>query len=103
MIFYLAPIFLVTFFLLYTLTTAYKPSLRNIPGPFLAKFTNLWRMYYVWRGDFHITVRDWHRKYGDLIRIGPNAVLLSQRGQYEKVFGFKEDFIKVCPPHAPRT
>jgi hypothetical protein len=77
------------------LYTAYKPNLREVPGPWLAKFTNLWRVYYAWRGDYPETLRKLHRQYGDLVRIGPNCVLLSGKGQFERILGFKEDFPKA--------
>jgi hypothetical protein len=78
------------------LYTAYRQDLRNVPGPWLAKFTNLWRVYYGWRGDYQQTLRQMQKQYGDLVRVGPTCVLLSGKGQFERILGFKEDFRKVC-------
>jgi hypothetical protein len=96
MIFYLLTLLALAAWITQIIYTAYKPNLRNVPGPWLAKFTNLWRVYYAWRGDYTETLRKLHRQYGDVVRVGPNCVLLSGKGQMEKILGFKEDFPKVC-------
>lgn len=38
--------------------------LRNIPGPFFARFTKLWLVKQAWYGDFHTINLDLHKKYG---------------------------------------
>jgi hypothetical protein len=69
--------------------------LWKIPGPFLAAFTNLWRFRIQYYGSLVPTIQDLHRKYGPLVRIGPETVSLgnakyvdlvySRRGEYKKV------------------
>lgn len=45
-------------------------ALRDIPGPFLGRFTRLWELQQVISGDWHQKVIKLHKKYG----IGlPNA------------------------------
>ncbi|EKG09784.1 Cytochrome P450 [Macrophomina phaseolina MS6] len=51
----------------------FTPGVRKIPGPFLAKFTNLWRFYDVWKGRNDLTLNALHHKYGDNVRLGPNV------------------------------
>ncbi|RLL97903.1 hypothetical protein CFD26_105311 [Aspergillus turcosus] len=51
--------------------------LRHIPGPFLASFTNLYRMSWVPTTRAHLILQDVHRKYGEVVRIGPNMVSFS--------------------------
>lgn len=49
--------------------------LRHVPGPFIASLTYLWvgmanyggRTYWIWR--------DLHKKYGPIVRIGPNYLI----------------------------
>ena len=48
--------------------------LRHIPGPFLAGCTDLWRLLLVWGRKSEVTYLKLHEKYGDVVRIGPNAV-----------------------------
>lgn len=78
--------------------TSFKPGLRDLPGPWLAKYTDFLRVYWAWKGHPWITYQNLKKKYGNAVRIGPNAILLSEPGQFEKILGFKEDFTKVCSP-----
>lgn len=83
-------------FILRAIYTSYQPGLRDVPGPFLARYTNWLRVYWAWKGDPWITYRNLKKQYGNAVRIGPNAILLSEHGQFEKILGFKEDFTKVA-------
>ena len=63
--------------LLYTLNAlwiAYGSSLKNIPGPFLAKFTQLWLFYKTSKFQTHKDYRILHERYGNLVRVSPNKV-----------------------------
>lgn len=68
---------------------------RDFPGPFLAKFTNFWRLYAVYRGDFEHVLYDLHLKYGDVVRIGPRCLSISNPAAIEGIYGIKTDFKKV--------
>ncbi|KAI1499968.1 cytochrome P450 [Biscogniauxia marginata] len=68
--------------------------LRHIPGPPLAALTNFVRRSWVSAGSVHQKHTDLHRKYGTVVRIGPNAVLISQPTAIDKIYGFKARFIK---------
>ncbi|KAH6950319.1 cytochrome P450 [Ilyonectria sp. MPI-CAGE-AT-0026] len=46
--------------------------LRHIPGPFLARFTDLWYLGRVRRGHFERDNIALHRKHGPIVRYGPN-------------------------------
>lgn len=66
-----API--VTLLLWFTFSWAASP-LRGYPGPFLAGYTNLWRLYHVRTGKYELTMKRLHDKYGPVVRIGPNLL-----------------------------
>ncbi|KAL9636727.1 MAG: hypothetical protein Q9164_002642 [Protoblastenia rupestris] len=55
-----------------TLYKAYATPLRDIPGPWLAKFTRIWLFTAIAKRDFQTTNVDLHRKYGPIVRIAPN-------------------------------
>lgn len=38
--------------------------LSRYPGPRIAALTDWYIMYFVWRGDLHIKIREWHEIYG---------------------------------------
>ena len=52
-------------------------KLKHIPGPLAAKFTDLLRVYYVKTKRSHIIHQDLHHRYGDLVRLGPSMVSVS--------------------------
>ena len=63
---------------IYCIVDSYRAGLGHIPGPFLARFTDLYRLVATWRagrmGDFLVPL---HEKYGDVVRIGPRSVSVS--------------------------
>ncbi|KAL8653735.1 MAG: hypothetical protein Q9210_001922 [Variospora velana] len=75
------------------LASAYL-RLRHIPGPFSAALTNLVRRLWVLAGDLHQKHTDLHRHYGTVVRVGPNAVLISQPKAIDSIYGFKTRFLK---------
>jgi hypothetical protein len=40
---------------------------KNQPGPFLAKFTRLWKLWQVNKGSWHLLNRKLHRTYGSYL------------------------------------
>ncbi|VBB86066.1 Putative cytochrome P450 E-class, group IV [Podospora comata] len=61
--------------------------LRSIPGPFLARYTNLYRLYHTTRGSFHLHITRLHKTYGPVVRIGPNTVDIDYPESIKVVFG----------------
>ncbi|KAK0667912.1 cytochrome P450 [Cercophora samala] len=61
--------------------------LRSIPGPFLARYTNLYRLYHTTRGSFHLHIARLHKRYGPVVRIGPNTVDIDYPELIKVVFG----------------
>lgn len=70
--------------------------LRHIPGPFLAKFTNLWRLLDTWGGRLELTHQLLHEKYGPAVRIGPNMISLSDPSLIRTIYDSRGTFLKVC-------
>lgn len=56
-------------------TRIYAHPLKDIPGPFLAKWTRLWEFSKEIKGDMTL---EFHEKlvpqYGNVVRVGPNRV-----------------------------
>ena len=72
-----------------------QAGLRNIPGPAVAAYTKLWRLYDVYQGHAHITAIALHKQYGPVVRIGPNHVSLSDPSLIPIIYGTKENFTKT--------
>lgn len=55
----------------YVIIKALVSPLRRLPGPFLARFSRIWYLRNVWRGDFEKKNLELHQKYGT------NTIILS--------------------------
>ncbi|KAK4560708.1 hypothetical protein LTR86_005286 [Recurvomyces mirabilis] len=93
--------FLFTPYLLLALPLLYfvLPYVRNwqiqdIPGPFLAKFSDLWYFYEARRCRRYMTVHKLHQKYGKLVRIQPNQVSIADPDAIPIVYGHGTGFLK---------
>jgi hypothetical protein len=74
---------------------AYLQSpLKKIPGPFLAKFSNIWRFFNHY-GQTHIeTQRQLHEKHGDYVRLGPNTVSVADASLIKTIYNTRGTFVK---------
>ena len=70
-------------------------SLKHIPGPFWARFTNLQRVSWVRSKRSHEIHANLHDKYGDLVRFGPNMVCISDPAAIATVYPMRPGFPKV--------
>jgi len=76
----------------YILFYRYYHELHKFPGPFLASFTNLWKSYHVYNGDFELVLREAHRKYGRIVRIGPDHLDFSDASAIKTIYGSGRTF-----------
>lgn len=85
--------------LIYTITTVsfalstiavYRIALHplsGIPGPKLAALSNIWYAYQVRNGRAAILGKTLHRKYGSVVRVGPNEVWFDNREAFDAIYG----------------
>ena len=85
----------VVLFILQALYSIFFHPLRNIPGPFAAKFTELWRTRKYFAGNWHNDILSAHRKYGPVVRISPNEVSFVDKEALIKVYGHSTGTKKV--------
>lgn len=72
---------------LYYLIEPLLRPLRDIPGPFLARYTRLWELYQNWRGQFeHVTVA-LHKQYGDFKWPKIAVLILTLRNRSHRTIG----------------
>ncbi|KAJ9606536.1 hypothetical protein H2200_008544 [Cladophialophora chaetospira] len=69
--------------------------LSAIPGPFLASVTDVWRFYRTNNGTFYDTLKQLHDQHGSLVRIGPNAVSISDPAAIPIVHSMHGEFRKA--------
>ncbi|KAI1659965.1 cytochrome P450 [Daldinia decipiens] len=82
--------------------------LANIPGPFLARASQIPSWYHATRGDRHIWLWQQFQIYGDKIRPEPNAVLFNNPAAYADIYGLKSNvrrsnFYKDSLFHGPEV
>jgi len=86
------PVAVVLFFLVPYLTS--NTDIRDIPGPFAAKFTNLWLLLQARQGKRYKSVDEAHKKYGKLVRIQPNHVSVADESAINAIYGHGNGFLK---------
>ncbi|KAK4128103.1 cytochrome P450-like protein [Parathielavia appendiculata] len=72
----------------------YHNGLNKYPGPFLASLTDWWRFFDVYgrRPErSHIAL---HRKYGPVVRLGPNTLSFADPEALRTIYGLNKGFIK---------
>lgn len=85
---------ILAYIILEYLRLALRPGLRSIPGPFIARFSKLYRLVNIARGDcpdFYLRV---HEKYGQIVRLAPNFVSLSDPAVVPVIFGINHNYLK---------
>ena len=74
----------------------YHHGLHKYNGPFLASFSDLWRLCYAYRYSNREPMIYIHDIYGDVVRMGPNVLSFSQPQAIEDIYGPGKHFKKVC-------
>jgi hypothetical protein len=73
----------------------YLAPYRDIPGPFLATISPLWRLQGALNGSLHKDITAAHRKYGPIFRIAPDEVSISDPEAIKTVYAHGAGFTKV--------
>nr|RBQ97275.1 hypothetical protein FVER53263_12563 [Fusarium verticillioides] len=68
--------------------------LRHIPGPFAGKFSYLWVAYITITGTQHDHLVNLNRRYGPIVRVGPNEVLVDDPDLVRRVSSTKNTYTK---------
>ena len=77
----------------------YTYGLQKYNGPFLASFSNLWRLIDVYLNSDKKPGIQWHEKYGDVIRMGPNVLYYKSPSAIKDIYGPGTNFVKVNRYH----
>lgn len=65
---------LIAYFIINFVYYVFFHPYAKYPGPYLAKFTDLYAGYHAWKGDLHLDMWRCHMKYGDKVRYAPNRL-----------------------------
>ncbi|KAJ5383808.1 Cytochrome P450 E-class group I [Penicillium concentricum] len=82
--------------------------LRHIPGPALAKVTDIWHLYHCWGGKRHHVLVALHKKYGPYVRVGPNMVSTNSSSAIPAIYAagapaLKSPFYGAFAPGMPSS
>ncbi|OAG37657.1 hypothetical protein AYO21_08141 [Fonsecaea monophora] len=89
-------VLLLGFLIARLLINKYGGNLNSIPGPFIAGFSNLWRVLNTLLSNPAETQISLHRKHNSrFVRIGPRVVSISDPNLIPTIYGIKSDFKKT--------
>jgi hypothetical protein len=83
------------FFGLYLYRSVFHPELRHMPGPWLARLSPFWRLWFVWDGTGHDGYQRLHKRYGRIVRTAPNVIDISDPAAIPTIYGISSKFMKV--------
>ncbi|THH27801.1 hypothetical protein EUX98_g6398 [Antrodiella citrinella] len=69
-------------------------GLHRVPGPFFAKWTSLWYGFAGHSGRVDQIILDLHKRYGKVVRIGPNQVSIQDADALRSIYGFSSKALK---------
>lgn len=81
-------------YILFQITKSLLSPLRSIPGPFWARFSNLWYFNRLRKGRFEHENIALHQEYGPIVRLGPNHYSISDATSVKKIYGPGSKFAK---------
>jgi hypothetical protein len=93
---------LAVYYLVSSIHLAFKKGLRDLPGPFSARFTGWYRFSLVAVGRAPQEYGKVHERYGHIVRVGPNHVSISDPAVIPQIYGIGSNYAKVsqalpCP------
>lgn len=72
-----------------------QSPLKKLPGPFLARFTNVWRLWNHFIKSHIETQQRLHSKHGPVVRLGPNTVSVTDPDLIKTIYSARGTFLKV--------
>lgn len=76
---------------------AYASPLRDVQGPWLARFTRFWYARSTYSRQGHKINMDLHKKYGPIVRIAPNEYSIDDLEASKIIYRSRDPLVKVCP------
>ena len=73
----------------------YRSDLSPLPGPKWAEITGFYRVSRLFTGQAPAVYVELHKKYGPIVRTGPNMVSLSDPSAVPVIYGITSGFLKV--------
>ncbi|KAI0200766.1 cytochrome P450 [Astrocystis sublimbata] len=81
-------------FVSYAVYQCLLSPLAEFPGPFAAKLSKLWRANVAYGGQWHSRIVELHRRYGPVVRIGPNELSIGDPEVFLRIYRISGTFPK---------
>ncbi|KAI5922089.1 cytochrome P450 [Camillea tinctor] len=88
-------ILIITYYVIPTLFEFLFSPLGKVPGPFWARFSRWWEYRRVANGRSNLEYIRWHKKYGPVVRVGPNRYSISRPEDVKIVYDISSKFTKT--------
>jgi cytochrome P450 len=88
------PFLLPSIVVVYFLRNKYGYGIHKYPGPFLAAYTDWWRFFDALGRKTEKTYVSLHEQYGDIVRLGPNALSFADPKALKTIYGLNKGFTK---------
>ncbi|KAK7214266.1 hypothetical protein V2G26_021444 [Clonostachys chloroleuca] len=73
----------------------FTDPLRQVPGPFIAKFMGAWMLYIDLSGQRSATVHRLHKIYGPAVHVGPSEVCFASPAALKDIYGANSKYPKA--------
>ena len=70
--------------------------LKDVQGPWLARFTRFWYVRSAYSRQSHKIHMDLHHKYGSIVRIAPNEYSIDDFEASKTIYRSRDPLSKVC-------
>lgn len=80
----------------YLLNNKFWKGLNRYPGHWAAGYSNWWRFLDVRKRSHQWTQISLHKKYGDVVRLGPNVLSFADPRAIKAIYGLNKGVYKVC-------
>jgi hypothetical protein len=90
-----APILAVLYFTLWVVYARTLHPLARVPGPFWPSISRTWLMWHHHKGDIEIVERILHEKYGQIIRIAPDEVVVADPKYIPQIYPIQQPLQKT--------
>ncbi|KAF2101842.1 pisatin demethylase [Rhizodiscina lignyota] len=88
------PVLLPLFLVSWLLYNKFHGGLNKYPGPSIAAYTNWWRFFDNLGRRTEYTHINLHRKYGDIVRLGPDCLSFADPKAIKIIYGLNKGFTK---------
>ncbi|KAI9931250.1 hypothetical protein MW887_010912 [Aspergillus wentii] len=86
---------ILVYFTYHAIYTVFFHPLSRYPGPKLAAISPIPLLFWEIRGKSHTKIKSLHDKYGDVVRIGPNALVYRSPTAWKDIYGHRKQGQKV--------